>query len=312
MLKKTLLLSHLDLLKHEQEEHPENASRLKTILQRIQERPDLNQHLVLSIDRMASQEELLRANSLGYIQKINSLDGLETELDYETYLSPGSVRAAYLAAGLGLELIEQVLTKRISNGFALIRPPGHHARPEQGMGYCILNNIAIAAQHAIHLGTKRIVILDWDVHHGNGTQETFYEDDRILFIDLHQENLFPQHSGTTQEEGKNKGKGFTLNIPLPHSSKDEDYLFAFEKLIAPQIIKYQPELILVSAGFDAHEGDPQACMRMSSRGFRLLTEKTKALANTLCDGRLLLFLEGGYEPHALSSDVIECIEALLS
>lgn len=308
-MQETLILSHLDLVEHGRSDHPEKPERLKAILREM-ESSDLRDLLVLSVDRLASFGEITKVHTERYVQHVFSLEGKAIDLDHETPLSPGSVRAARLAAGLCLELVEGIVSSRIRNGFAIVRPPGHHARPDQGMGFCVFNNIAIAARHALALGLKRILILDWDVHHGNGTQEAFYEDDKVLFIDMHQENLFPQMSGILDERGEGRGKEFTVNIPLPHSCGDKDYLYVIENLVKPLAFEYRPEIILVSAGFDAHVSDPLASMSLTTQGYGFLTESVKSLANEICDGKMMMVLEGGYDPIHLAKNVSECVRVL--
>ncbi len=307
----TLLLSHTAMLKHDCANHPENASRLEAILTELHKSPYAHQ-LDLSTNRLATGKELALAHTPAYIDHIFSLDGQEQTLDVDTYLAKDSLFAARLAAGLGLELVERVINGRTHNGFALVRPPGHHACADKAMGFCIFNNIAIAAKRALELGLKRVAIVDFDVHHGNGTQEIFYDDNRVLFIDMHQDSLFPISSGAKTEQGRDAGLGFTVNIPLPHSQFDEDYLAIFDQQIQPLLTDYQPELILVSAGFDAHEDDPLASMRLSSKGYGLLVKRLKSLAEQLCDGKLVFFLEGGYNPTHLAQDVLECVHAISS
>ena len=309
-MKKHLILSNLAFLDHGVPSHPENANRLKAILSRLEESP-YHQYLDLSVDRLATIEELSQVHEPSYIQQVLSLDGKNGSLDDETFLTSGSVKAARMAAGMGIELVERVLQGKIKNGFALLRPPGHHSRPSAGMGFCIFNNIAIATKKALETGLKRVLILDWDVHHGNGTEEMFYSDDRVLLIDLHQDNLFPVGSGLLNERGSGKGFGFTVNIPLPASSKDGDYLYTFDKIVRPLALEYVPELILVSAGFDAHESDPLGFMNVTTEGFGLLAAKVKALAEEVCGGKLAFFLEGGYDSHCLAKNVLECIGVLI-
>lgn len=307
---KTLLISHPDLLRHGSylSSHPESPQRLETIFSAFTSSP---MQLELSLFRLATQEELLRAHSEDYIQKVMALDGKTGQLDHETYVTESSVQAALLAAGLGLELIEQILKGKVQNGFAIVRPPGHHATSSQGMGFCIFNHIAIGALHALSLGVKKILILDWDVHHGNGTQEIFYEDDRVLFMDLHQDGLFPLDSGEPSEIGKGVGEGFTVNIPILPCSSDPDYLDVFEHVLKARIVAFQPELILISAGFDAHANDPLGGMHLTSDGFALLTQKINELAEEICHGRIAFFLEGGYNPHDLANNVLQCCNKLV-
>jgi acetoin utilization deacetylase AcuC-like enzyme len=306
---KHLFLSNPCLLDHGSAEHPENARRLQAILSALKESP-YQQFVDLSAKRLATSHELEQVHAPAYVLQVLALAGKVACLDYETLLTPGSVNAALLAAGIGLELVEKTLDGELQNGFALVRPPGHHARPVAGMGFCIFDNIAVAAKKALSMGIRRILIFDWDVHHGNGTQEIFYGDERVLFIDIHQENLFPANSGQLTEIGTGEGLGFTVNIPLPRSCRDADYLYAFDKLVRPMAVQYRPELILVSAGFDAHENDPLGGMYLTSHGFGLLAARVKSLAHELCGGKLVMFLEGGYNPHDLAVNVMECLHVL--
>jgi hypothetical protein len=178
------------------------------------------------------------------------------------------------------------------------------------MGFCVFNSIAIAAHQALAMGLERVLILDWDVHHGNGTQEIFYEDARVLFVDLHQEDLFPKYSGRSEEIGTGKGEGFTLNLPLPHSSTQEDYLAVLERVVKPRVFAFRPQLILISAGFDADISDPMGSMSLTWEGYRKMTQTAVAWADELCGGKVLMVLEGGYEPQALARNVYECAQVL--
>jgi acetoin utilization deacetylase AcuC-like enzyme len=312
----TLLLSHRDLLNHiPGGDHPERPDRLRAILERFS--PPLEKGAggfslfqKGNFERLATVDELSLVHTATYINHVLSLDGKNASLDYETLLSPGSVHAARLAAGLGLELVERIISGKASNGFALIRPAGHHARPREGMGFCVFNNIAIAAKKALALGLKRILIIDFDVHHGNGTQEVFYDDDHVMFIDIHQENLFPTTSGFEDEIGKGSGKGYTLNISLDRGCGDDEYLEALRTRVLPRARAFKPELILVSAGFDGQEDDPLAAMRISSDGFAQMVSEIKTLAEEQCGGKLALFLEGGYIPEHLAESVYRCVEVL--
>lgn len=309
-MSKHLFLSNEQMIQHETGEHPENPIRLQAILEAFSLSP-FREYLNLLSKRLASKEDLILVHDSNYVDAIFALNGKTSLLDYETIISPHSVKAALLASGLGIELVEQVLCGNVQNGFVIVRPPGHHARPSTGMGFCLFNNIAIAAKKALSMGLKRILIFDFDVHHGNGTQEAFYEDDQVLFIDIHQENLFPVNSGLLTETGRDKGKGFTVNIPLPKGFGDQEYLYIFDELVKPLAIQYRPELILVSAGFDAHESDPLGFMNLTTKGYGFLAERVKALSDSLCKGKLIFFLEGGYNPFFLAKNVMECVRVLV-
>lgn len=313
MLLMTLVLSHPDLLKHGRPEDPEQPIRLETVLSAFKGSRFENL-LDLSVERLASREELTLLHDANYVDSVLALDGKTSALDHETFVTPGSVRAARLAVGLSLEMVERIIRfkgdGKAENGFVLVRPPGHHAETNRAMGYCIFNNIGIAAKHALALGVQRVLILDWDVHHGNGTQHTFYSDDKVLFVDIHQDNLFPANSGNASETGHGQGLGYTLNIPLPHSCDQSVYLECLEDQVRSKVFDFKPQLILISAGFDAHETDPKGSMRVSTNGFAALLETIQAWANELCGGKLALFLEGGYEPPKLAENVLKCVEVL--
>ncbi len=306
-MKELLLLSHPAFLDHGIMQHPENAGRLRAILKELEGSP----YLDLTVERKATVDELCAVHDKKYVDFVLSLDKKVAAIDYETPITEGSVHAACLAAGLGIELVEQIVKGDLAQGFALVRPPGHHAEPQSGMGFCIFNTIAIAARKALSLGLKRVLILDWDVHHGNGTQKAFYSDDRVFHIDLHQDNLYPKNSGLLEEIGRENGRGFTANIPLPDSCRDDDYHYIFDKIVAPLARLYKPELILVSAGFDAHENDPLGSMMITTAGYGTLTTQVKRLARELCHGKILYFLEGGYNVRDLAASVSSCIHAFV-
>ncbi len=316
MSQSSLFLSHLDCLNHGRLDHSENRRRLDEILNFFkQSRPGAGRatlRLDLARERIATRDELLSIHSQDYVDQVLSMDGKIGALDHETPLTEGSVRAARLAVGLGLHLLDEVLSGAVRNGFIFARPPGHHARPNQGMGFCVFNTVALIAKKALSQGVKRILVLDWDVHHGNGTQEAFYEDDQVFFVDLHQEGLFPKDSGGVEEKGMGQGLDWTLNVPLPHSCGDADYLDVLRNVVQPRVYAFRPELILVSAGFDAHISDPLGSMSLTTNGYRQMTQTVKAWADELCGGRLILNLEGGYDPAALAQNAFQCAEVLAS
>ncbi len=232
-------------------------------------------------------------------------------LGADTYIMPGSWDAARMAAGAAATAVEAVLTGQVSNAFALIRPPGHHATPSQPMGFCLLNNIAIAARHALDaLGVERVAIMDFDVHHGNGTQDCFYDDGRVLFCSTHASPLYPG-TGAADDVGIEDGYGATLNLPLPYETGDAGFQLIYDQVALPALRRFAPQLILVSAGYDAHWDDPLGPLSLSIDGYAALTQRLVTLADELCDGKIVLVLEGGYSPTALAGGVVASLRVLL-
>ncbi|MGO9453330.1 MAG: class II histone deacetylase [Candidatus Binataceae bacterium] len=244
----------------------------------------------------ASEEDIARFHTREYIELIRQLSaqrgGDAGEL---TPFGPGSFEIALLSAGGVIAAVEQVVKGTVDNAYALVRPPGHHAEPNRGRGYCIFGNIAIAVMYArARLGVNRIAVVDWDVHHGNGTQLAFYEDPGVLTISIHQDQLYPAASGPMSDNGAGPGTGFNLNIPMPPGSGVGAYLAAFERAIVPALYKFKPELIVVASGLDANAYDPLGRMMLNSECYRALTNTMLEAASDLCGGRLVLAHEGGY------------------
>jgi acetoin utilization deacetylase AcuC-like enzyme len=230
-------------------------------------------------------------------------------LDADTVIAPPSYEVALQAAGGVVQAVEQVVRGDAAAAFALVRPPGHHALPDRGMGFCLFNNVAVAAAAARdRWGLRRILILDWDVHHGNGTQAIFYRDPSVLYVSTHQENWYPG-TGHWEEVGEGDGEGYTLNIPLPAETGDEGYRLVFEEVVVPLADAFRPELLLVSAGYDPHFADPLSGMLVTAAGFRTLTELVVAAAGR-GDGRLVAVLEGGYDLPGLATSVVATLEVL--
>lgn len=245
--------------------------------------------------RAASEAELTLAHGGDYVERVRLLS--ETgggDAGDVAPVGPHSYAAARLAAGSAIEAMDAIIDGTVCGAYVLARPPGHHAMPNMGMGYCLFNNVAIAVNHGRRRGLRRTLILDWDVHHGNGTQAVFYDDPSVLFISLHQDNWYPLRSGGLGERGAGDGIGYSMNVPLPPGTGDRGYLEAFETLVAPAARRFRPDLIAVSAGQDAGMLDPLGRMMVTTAGFAALGTRVRALAEELCDGQVLIVQEGGY------------------
>ena len=294
---------------HDLAGHPENAGRLVAIEDELARRGLLAGRPEIPF-AAAPDEALSRVHDPRYVAGVRrfAADG-GGWLDGDTYVTPDSVAIAALAAGAGLAAVDAALDGRARHGFVLARPPGHHATPTRGMGFCLFNTIAVAAAHALARGLERVLIVDWDVHHGNGTQDAFYDTDQVLFVSLHQSPLYPG-TGSADERGAGRGAGYTINVPLPAGTDDETYWDVFDEIVLPAAHDYRPRLVLVSAGFDAHVMDPLAGMALTERGFAGLAERVVDLAAEHASGRLVAFLEGGYDPGALSWSVAATLAVL--
>jgi acetoin utilization deacetylase AcuC-like enzyme len=262
---------------------------------------------IVQAPRPATQVELRRVHSDVHLAAIDKTAGRAVSLDPDTYTSPDSRDVALLAAGAAIGGVDAIVQSRATRVLALVRPPGHHAERERAMGFCLYNNVAAAAAHALTLGMERIVVVDYDVHHGNGTQWIFYEDPRVLYISTHQYPFYPG-TGAAGDVGRGKGTGFTLNVPLEAGSTDGDYDEVFKTLVIPVIDQFRPELMLISAGYDAHERDPLARMRLSTPGYGLLTKALCDAATRHCHGRVVAVTEGGYDLTALKA----CLESTIT
>jgi acetoin utilization deacetylase AcuC-like enzyme len=291
--------------------HPESRERLEAIDRMLASFPEQDRLEELPA-RDARFEELAWVHTPEYIRRIEATrERSFTMLDPDTGAGPESYAAALRAAGGVLQAVDAVLEGSRSGAFALVRPPGHHAEADRAMGFCLFNNVAVAASYALRRhGLERVLIVDWDVHHGNGTMHSFYDRPEVLYFSIHQYPHYPG-TGSVEEIGRGKGAGYTINVPLPGGQGDVDYLAVFRQVLLPVAREYAPELILVSAGFDAHQEDPLADMRLSAVGFACLTAALRGLAAECCPGRLALALEGGYQLKALAAGVAAVLTELL-
>ncbi|SEL92827.1 Acetoin utilization deacetylase AcuC [Syntrophus gentianae] len=290
--------------------HPESPRRLEVLYDMLED-PDMAGRFQDIPAREADTEELCLIHSLRYIKRVASTaERAHDWLDPDTTTSSGSYEAALLAAGGLCEAVSRVASGELDNAFALVRPPGHHAETDEGRGFCLFNNVAIGARYAqtaLHL--KRILIVDWDLHHGNGTQHSFESDPSILYFSTHQYPYYPG-SGASHEVGRRQGEGFTVNVPLGTGYGDGEYAAIFEKILKPIVPDFKPELILVSAGFDIYRGDPLGGMKVSPKGFAGLTRLIMEIAASCCGGKIVFTLEGGYDLKGLRDSVKAVLKEL--
>jgi acetoin utilization deacetylase AcuC-like enzyme len=277
--------------------HLENAEGKRRI-RNLLEVSGLIDHLVLLQPRAATEDEILRLHTREYVDRIKSKSSnLGGDAGDLTPFGPGSYEIALLAVGGCITAVDAVLDGKVDNVYALVRPPGHHAERDTGRGFCIFANVALAALHAREVrGLSRLAVVDWDVHHGNGTEHAFYDDPTVLTISIHQDNNYPPSSGAITDTGSGAGKGFNINVPLPAGSGVGAYVATFERVVAPALRTFRPELIFVASGLDASAMDPLASMMMTSDGYRMLTQVMLGVAREVCDGRLVVCHEGGYSP----------------
>jgi len=297
-------------LRHTLRGHPENYRRLESTWALLQKDGILNKLLPVA-STPAPLDALRRVHTPQYVERVRALaEQGGSRLDADTYVNTDSYEAALRSVGGLLNLVDVVVTGAADNGFALVRPPGHHALEQRGMGFCIFANVAIAARWAQdHHGIDRVLIIDFDVHHGNGTQDIFFNDPSILFFSIHQYPHYPG-TGAANEVGTELAHGSTVNVPAPPGSGDAGYVDAFRRILAPLARNFQPQLILLSAGFDAHWLDPLASIHLSVAGYAQLVQETLALADELCAGRLVCALEGGYNLDVLPHCVLSTLRVL--
>jgi acetoin utilization deacetylase AcuC-like enzyme len=288
--------------------HPERPERAQ-VMEKIASRWSARRGEVVA-PRAATHEQLERVHDPNYVQRISELRDRAVALDPDTYTSPESYEVALLAAGAAIDAVERTMGASHTYTLAMVRPPGHHAEPAHAMGFCLFNNVAVAAAHARHaLGASRVAIVDYDVHHGNGTQHIFDADPSVLYVSTHQYPYYPG-TGAADEVGVGAGEGFTVNLPLEAGGVDADFEHVFDRVALPVLRQFKPDLILVSAGFDAHQRDPLAMMRATEAGFAAMTMALRRAADEMCRGRLALVTEGGYDLIALDASLQSVVDAL--
>ena len=311
-MNKTGYISDPFYLKHKNEPHPENPGRLNAIQKNIESSKYYN-NLTLIQPRKATVEDIAKVHGTGYIRSVEDScrNGIRN-LDADTVISADSYQAALLSAGAGLEALDKILEGTVSNAFCAVRPPGHHAEQNKAMGFCLFNNVGVIARYAQNVQKlEKVFIFDWDVHHGNGTQHSFYKDSSVYYSSIHQYPFYPG-TGGVDETGTGDGLGSNLNLPMQAYSCDADYINAIEHRLIPVIQKFNPDLIIISAGFDAHENDPLAQINLSTDCYGKMTQKLMEIANDVCNGRILSMLEGGYDYSALADSVQLHVETLSS
>ena len=304
MIVKTGIVRDERYLRHETGRfHPESPQRLEAIYEML-DSSDMSGKFVDIKPRYADEDEISIVHSQSYIERVASTSGKKrTFLDPDTETSPESFEIAKLAVGGLLNAVDCVVKGDVNNAFALIRPPGHHAERGRAAGFCIFNNVAVGALHAIrNHGMKKILVVDWDLHHGNGTQNTFYEDPQVLYFSTHQSPFYPG-SGSVNEIGRGGGLGYTINVPLRRGPGDAEYLRIFRKILEPVAREYNPDLVMLSAGFDIYHNDPLGGMQVTPAGFRNLVRVLLNIADACSNGRFVATLEGGYNIQGLRDSV---------
>lgn len=288
--------------------YPEHPGRVTAVRELLKEEPIAG--VTFSTGKTATRDQLSRVHTLSYLDDIYAMRGKSAWLDRDTTaVSPGSVEAAEVAAGTAIAAVEAVVSGEADSAFALVRPPGHHAEPVRARGFCLFNNVAVAAAHAqAELGCERVLIIDWDAHHANGTQDIFYSDPDVMLFDIHRASPFYPGSGHLDEVGAGSGEGTNINVPLPEGSGDIAMVKAFREILVPAADWFEPDLVLVSAGFDPHRLD--LALNLSYDGFAAMTEIVQEIVDRHCPGRLALVLEGGYHLESLAHGVHSVIEVL--
>jgi acetoin utilization deacetylase AcuC-like enzyme len=309
----TIIATHPRYAEHDYPGHPENADRIRAVWRGLDESGLAARTRPLEA-RAVETDWVLTVHSAAYLDLLRRVSAIPrtTFLDADTYAGPGALTIALLSAGGAVDAVHGILCGSADNGLAVIRPPGHHAMPSRAMGFCLLGNVAIAARYAQRQhGIERILIVDYDVHHGNGTEAMFYDDPSVLYVSTHQYPFYPA-TGAATDIGTGVGEGATVNIPLPAGSGDANYATVFQEIVWPSAERFQPQLILVSVGFDAYREDPLAGMRLTLSGYSHLASEVIRMAELFCDGKVVFLLEGGYNLDALRYGVSNVVRLLLS
>lgn len=307
----TVYTTHPRYVDHDMPGHPEYAERIRAVWRSLDEN-GLAARMRLVEPTAATLEQILTVHTPEYVDLLQRVSGMgrTMHLDADTYAGPDAFEIAGLSAGGAIAAVEAVISGSADNALTAIRPPGHHAMPDHGMGFCLIGNIAVAARYAQARGINRVLIVDYDVHHGNGTEAMFYDDPSVLFISTHQYPLYPG-TGAVTDVGAGRGEGYNINIPLPPGCGDANYSAVFEQVVWRAAERFAPQLILVSAGFDAHWSDPLAAMRLTLAGYAHLSRELMRMADRLCDGKIVFVLEGGYDLNALANGVSNVARLLL-
>lgn len=294
--------------------HPESPKRLAAIDEAF-EKGALQNAIEQLHPRSAAEEEICLVHKEGYVERLKerserAKSGGFVQLDADTFMSPETFETAKLAAGAGLVAVESLQDKGFASAFVAVRPPGHHALVDKPMGFCLFNNVAVAAKYAQKkLGLERVLIIDWDVHHGNGTQAIFYDDPSVAFVSFHQYPFWPPDSGWYTEDGTGDGKGYNMNIPLPGGTGDRGYLHAWDELVKPLCLEYDPQLIMLSAGYDAHQMDPLGQQKISTSGYAMMSQRLVDLSEQT-GAKVVAFLEGGYNTKSLAESAVATMRVL--
>lgn len=310
---RTGFVYHSDYTKHNPGGwHPESPDRLPAIIDAIK-KANLWDKLVHLNPNPATAEQIQYVHEAGYLEYLQKLcaEG-GGSMDPDTAVSPESYDVALLAVGGVIKAIDAVMAGEVQNAFAAVRPPGHHAFPKRGKGFCLFNNVAIGARYLQkEHDLDKVLIIDWDIHHGDGTNHFFYGDPSVFYFSIHEYPFYPG-TGAGYENGKGEGVGYTLNVPVPFGTGMEEYIDVFEKKLKPVALKFKPDFILISAGFDAHKDDPLSGIQLTSSSYSQFTDIIREIANQTCDGRIVSLLEGGYDLNALSESVVEHLNSLIA